>query len=124
MMFLVGMLAGSVLTTILFSVALIKRHRRNRRINPGDAIMAIRAEIQAQLDRLAAVPGAIEAAKSAAVQAAVAQSEADHAEEVAALATATDAVVATATNSVVAAPTDAVVATATDAVVAASTPQG
>lgn len=61
--------------------------------DPGTLIMAISAEMQAQLDRLAQIPAAIEAAKANAAAAAVAQANAHHTEEVAALTTATDAVV-------------------------------
>jgi len=54
--------------------------------------MAIRADMQAQLDRLAAVPAAIQAATAAAVAAAEASATQDHADEVAAVTQATDAI--------------------------------
>ena len=58
----------------------------------GDEIMAIIAGIQAEIDRLAAIPAVIEAEKTAAVAAATTQASQDAADSTAALTSAVDGV--------------------------------
>lgn len=96
--FLCGFACGVV---ALFLFLLAYRARSPRRVrepsDPGELIMAISADIQAQLDRLAQVPAQINAAEQAAVNAALTVASQNHADDVAALTSATDAIVAAVT---------------------------
>lgn len=95
--FTVGFVCGAA---VLFLLILAYRGSSSRPasspMDAEDIIMAVSAEIQAQLDRLAQVPAQFQAAKAMAVQTAQAEAAQNHADEVAALTTATDAVVASA----------------------------
>lgn len=84
--------AGCILVVAAFS-GKSDRRAAHPQSDIGALIMAISADIQTQLDRLAQVPAQIQAAEKAAAAGATQ----NHADDVAALTSATDAIVAAVT---------------------------